>query len=522
MSSKKSSAKVEVNEYKVYDLKQALSERYTIGEKLGSGSFGTVFSALDKKTNEKFAVKMMRLTEEDDDSEDEENPDRLSTSTVIEVSLLARLSHPNIIRMKEVDCDFNADEIAMVLELADYDLSKLLKRWAKEDKALGVSHKKQRMEFAHQILCGLNYLHSNDILHLDLKPQNILIKDSQCKIADFGLSERLQGDRYFSSSLMTVWWRAPEIDCASGKYSKGSDIWSIGIIFCELFFDINPMSLLDQENAATAPGLFGLQQIFLGGAPPDKWVQKYHGSECKNLLTAEKKGKTRNIKNVVRNWITSKTGKRCTEEYGYENCDAILSLISRCLAWDPDDRATAAELMQHRAFSESGICGSCAVGCVVVKGYHIPENSERKLLPELETLMKTAQEEENGHIEYEILVYGREIYHRYTEVVAKNKNNSLKTQALTDRIQKFFPVILQQIACLACAGSILSTQNWSDWEEIWIIIDKFNKTNTMPEFTHYDLMQLQLQICQTLDFNLDGPFDVEEDTSPARKKQRLH
>lgn len=94
--------------------------------------------------------------------------------------------------------------------------------------------------FLYQILRGLKYLHSADILHRDLKPSNILVNaNCDCKIADFGMSRALDisdsgRPAYMTGYVTTRWYRAPEVILTWQQYSKALDVWSVGCILAEL------------------------------------------------------------------------------------------------------------------------------------------------------------------------------------------------------------------------------------------------------------------------------------------------
>ena len=91
-------------------------------------------------------------------------------------------------------------------------------------------------EHLFQLVKGVDYLHSTGVLHRDLKPQNILISDSQLKIADFGLSRVIQFPiAHYTQEIQTLWYRAPELILGDLCYSLNVDIWSIGCIFAEMF-----------------------------------------------------------------------------------------------------------------------------------------------------------------------------------------------------------------------------------------------------------------------------------------------
>ena len=90
--------------------------------------------------------------------------------------------------------------------------------------------------FVYQILCGLKYIHSANVLHRDLKPQNLLIdKDGNLKLADFGLARAFGVPlRSYTHEVVTLWYRAPEVLLGGRQYSTGVDMWSVGTIFAEM------------------------------------------------------------------------------------------------------------------------------------------------------------------------------------------------------------------------------------------------------------------------------------------------
>ena len=91
--------------------------------------------------------------------------------------------------------------------------------------------------FTYQLLRGLKYIHSTDVIHRDLKPSNILV-NSNCDLAicDFGLARGIKTNapNDLTEYVVTRWYRAPEILCESSQYGPGADLWSVGCILGEI------------------------------------------------------------------------------------------------------------------------------------------------------------------------------------------------------------------------------------------------------------------------------------------------
>mmetsp|Transcript_5675 Transcript_5675/g.4889 ORF Transcript_5675/g.4889 Transcript_5675/m.4889 type:complete len:312 (+) Transcript_5675:2-937(+) len=157
-------------------------------------------------------------------------------STYKEIIHLQELKHENIVEL--IDIFYKNKNIYAVLEYMVGDLYQLIH---KDKASLNPSQVKCIM---HQVLTGLQFMHSNKLMHRDLKPGNLLIaKDGTIKYSDFGLAryydkEELKGKENDSAQLTrnvcTRYYRAPEILYGSYDYSFSVDIWSTGCIMGEL------------------------------------------------------------------------------------------------------------------------------------------------------------------------------------------------------------------------------------------------------------------------------------------------
>ncbi|XP_077047581.1 calcium/calmodulin-dependent protein kinase type IV-like isoform X1 [Agelaius phoeniceus] len=200
----------------------ALEDFYVVGPELGRGATSVVFSCQEKGTGAPYAAKILKKT-----------IDKKIVRT--EIGVLLRLSHPNIIKLKEI---FETpSEIALVLELVTG--GELFDRIVER----GFYSERDAANVVKQILEAVSYLHENGVVHRDLKPENLLYADlspnAPLKIGDFGLSKIVDEQDTMKTVCGTPGYCAPEI-LHGCPYGPEVDMWSVGVITYILLCGFEP------------------------------------------------------------------------------------------------------------------------------------------------------------------------------------------------------------------------------------------------------------------------------------------
>ncbi|MBV98796.1 Mitogen-activated protein kinase 1, partial [Eschrichtius robustus] len=197
--------------------------------------------------------------------------------TLREIKILLRFRHENIIGINDIiraPTIEQMKDVYIVQDLMETDLYKLLKT-----QHLSNDH---ICYFLYQILRGLKYIHSANVLHRDLKPSNLLLNTTcDLKICDFGLARVADPDHdhtgFLTEYVATRWYRAPEIMLNSKGYTKSIDIWSVGCILAEML-----------SNRPIFPGKHYLDQLnhILGilGSPSQEDLNCIINLKARNYL----------------------------------------------------------------------------------------------------------------------------------------------------------------------------------------------------------------------------------------------
>ncbi|KAL3043300.1 hypothetical protein OYC64_003214 [Pagothenia borchgrevinki] len=255
---------------------------YEIGEVLGSGHFAQVRKVHERATGTYWAGKFLKIRK---NACSRLGLDRSRLEE--EVDILHAIQHPNIITLKDV---FESRaEVVLVLELVTG--GELFDFIAEKENLL----ESEAIEFMEQILKGLGFMHSKNIVHFDLKPENIMLSDRvaphpNIKLIDFGLAHRFhQGEEYRSSSG-TPQYIAPEV-ITSDPLSTAADMWSIGVITFILLSGLSPFQGdTDDEtlrNIIVMNYEFAAQHFSMTSSMAKDFIQKLLVKDPSERMTAE-------------------------------------------------------------------------------------------------------------------------------------------------------------------------------------------------------------------------------------------
>lgn len=279
-------------------------------EQLGQGSYGKVFSVRDIGGSV-YALKYIR----------EPNYNIIGFQGLLELDILRRLDHPHLIHSPQIItpiiCDLH-EALAVVMPLADTTLNNTINKNLTTETRLNILYK---------LSTALAFMHQNNILHLDIKAPNIVLRNDEPYLIDFGLAmivEDAHVGRYWNHELVTASNRPPEIFAGGRQYNGVVDVWSLGIV-----------------------------ALWLLSGQPTIFSERPNWNDDKAMLDEI---------NIIVNvrLPTLLTGIR--DRY-HEGC---LSLVQGMLDLDPNKRLTSQQVVDHPVFDDFR---TMIVGKIITRQY---------------------------------------------------------------------------------------------------------------------------------------------------------
>uniref|UniRef100_A0A8C1TF82 Myosin light chain kinase, smooth muscle n=1 Tax=Cyprinus carpio TaxID=7962 RepID=A0A8C1TF82_CYPCA len=208
-----------------------VKDLYDVGDRLGTGKFGTVFKLIEKSTKKVWAGKFIKAYSAKE-----------KDSVRQEIAIMNDLHHPKLVQC--VNAFEGKTDIVMVLDMISG--GELFERIIDEDFELT---EREVIKYMLQIVDGVNFIHKKGIVHLDLKPENIMCVNktgSKIKLIDFGLARRLENAGSLKVLFGTPEFVAPEV-INYEAISYATDMWSIGVICYILVSGLSPF-MGDNDN----------------------------------------------------------------------------------------------------------------------------------------------------------------------------------------------------------------------------------------------------------------------------------
>uniref|UniRef100_A0A1J3D5G6 Putative serine/threonine-protein kinase n=3 Tax=Noccaea caerulescens TaxID=107243 RepID=A0A1J3D5G6_NOCCA len=282
-------------------------------EKIGQGTYSSVYKARDLETNQIVALKKVRFANMDPES---------VRFMAREIIILRRLDHPNVMKLQGLITSRVSGSMYLIFEYMEHDLAGLAS-------TPGVKFSEAQIKcYMKQLLHGLEHCHSRGVLHRDIKGSNLLLDhNNNLKIGDFGLAN-YYGDQQkqpLTSRVVTLWYRPPELLLGSTEYGVTVDMWSTGCILAELF-----------NGKPIMPGRTEVEQLHK--------IFKLCGSPSEDYWKRSKLPHATIFK-------PQHPYKRCVAETFKSLPSSALALVEALLAIEPDARGTTADALQSEFFT---------------------------------------------------------------------------------------------------------------------------------------------------------------------------
>ncbi|KAM6544081.1 hypothetical protein CsatB_008528 [Cannabis sativa] len=280
-------------------------------DKIGQGTYSSVYKARDLETGKIVALKKVRFVNMDPES---------VRFMAREIHILRRLDHPNVMKLEGLVTSRMSRSLYLVFEYMDHDLAGIAA-------TPGIKFTESQIKcYMQQLLRGLEHCHSRGVLHRDIKGSNILIDNNGVlKIGDFGLATFYDQNQPMTSRVVTLWYRPPELLLGSTQYGPAIDLWSVGCILAEMF-----------AGKPIMPGRTEVEQMHkifkLCGSPSEDFWQKTRLPHATSFKPQQ-------------------PYKRRLPETFKDFPSYAMPLVDKLLAIEPKDRGTAATSLASDFFT---------------------------------------------------------------------------------------------------------------------------------------------------------------------------
>ncbi|CAI2375121.1 unnamed protein product [Moneuplotes crassus] len=290
---------------------------------LGSGSFGYVFEAIDKNRGQKVALK--RTTKAGD-----------YVSREYEILEILK-GCPNCIQVLDIFYTKNEEDDKLAQNLVFEFCSDNLESMITETKAQKDTFNIDKVRhYSFQILNGLKHMHERKVVHRDLKPENVLVtEEDEVKICDFGSSKVLDPNGKNTPYIVSRYYRAPELILGVSNYTEKIDIWATGCIIAELL-------MLKPIFPGKTEGSQFLEQMAILGTP---------SQEEFNQMAPNIPPTTQKLLDQIETFERKDLNDLIPTSYLRRDKRMVIDLIEKMLAWDPEERITAGEALEHEFFT---------------------------------------------------------------------------------------------------------------------------------------------------------------------------
>ncbi|GAB0091059.1 Serine/threonine-protein kinase PITSLRE [Sergentomyia squamirostris] len=293
-------------------------EEFQCLNRIEEGTYGVVYRAKDKRTEEIVALKRLKM---------EKEKEGFPITSLREINTLLKGQHPNIVTVREIVVGSNMDKIFIVMDYVEHDLKSLMETMKHKKQAFLPGEVKCLLQ---QLLRAVAHLHDIWILHRDLKTSNLLLSHKGVlKVGDFGLAREYGSPlKPYTSIVVTLWYRAPELLLGCKEYSTPIDVWSVGCIFAEFL-----------SMAALFPGkseIDQLNRIFKDLGTPNEKIWPGYGE----------------LPAVQKMTFTEYPVSNLRKKFSHLTSELGLSLLQGLLTYDPKQRLTAEQALKSNYFKE--------------------------------------------------------------------------------------------------------------------------------------------------------------------------